>query len=111
MSIEKYKMIVAGLAAKTEEKQIRWKETAEENTFQVSFANYSVTLSAQDHFRRGTSYVVNILNAEGRSVDSFSDNLDGTYEPMAELYEKARRQALGADKALDEILTELKEAR
>lgn len=30
---------------------------------------------------------------------------------MAELYQKARRQALGGDKALDEILSELGDGR
>jgi len=52
------------------------------------------------------------LNAEGKVVDAFSHyDLGGDYEErMDNLYQNARRQALAADKALDEILTVLKGA-
>jgi hypothetical protein len=39
-------------------------------------------------------------------------NLGGGYQQrIAELFQKVRRQALGAEKAIDEILNALKDAR
>jgi hypothetical protein len=97
---------------KTDEGQLDWRETAWPDTFQVSFNNYSITFSRL--YTDGTlGYVGHILNFEGRTVDSFSDDdlKPEGLDRMAELYQKARRQALSADKALDEILSQLNDAR
>jgi hypothetical protein len=106
------------LLAKTESGKIKWQDTVEPNTFQVSFPNYSIILGhrilMQHAARPGIpTYEVSILNAEEKNVDSFTDqNLGGGYQQrIAELFQKVRRQALGADKALDEILNALKDAR
>jgi hypothetical protein len=112
MAADKYQHLVERLVAKTDRGEVDWKEAAGSDTFQVSFANYSLTLSVSQNREGSTLYVISILNSEGRTVDSFSDeDLDdggGRYYPiMGELYHKARRQALGVDKALDEILGQL----
>jgi hypothetical protein len=113
MAADKYQQLVERLAVKTDQGEVYWKEAAGPDTFQISFPNYSLTLSSQN--RQGSIlYVISILNSEGRTVDSFSDeDLDGDgrggryFTMMGELYHNARRQALGVDKALDEILGQL----
>lgn len=113
-SDNKYRQLVDQLFAKTEEGKIEWRETAETDTFQVSFAHYSITLAERRTTPRNLTYVVSILNSEGRRVDTFSDDFDwdpGYKKQLSELYQKARRQALSADKALDEILSQLSDTR
>jgi hypothetical protein len=115
MTALRYEKIVDLLAKKTEDNEIEWKESPISDIYQVSFANYSLTISEVYNSRQDvTDYVVSILNSEGNMVDSFSDvDLDkssgGTryLSILRDLYQNARRQALGVDKALDEILKEL----
>ena len=108
MSSEKYAQLVARLLAKTDEGKLEWRETVWPDTIQVSFPNYSITL-AEVYTYGELGYVGHILNSEGRTVDSFSDDdikREGL-DRMAALYQKGRRQALSAGKALDEILSQL----
>jgi len=108
MANERYFSILDRLIAKSRNRELDWKEGVFPQSFQVSFPNYSLTLGPQ--FRGNTKdYVVTILNSEGTAIDEFSDvDLgDGYFAQMDELYQSARRQALGVDKALDEILQEL----
>ena len=113
MTTEKYEKIVDGLARKTANDELEWKETADPNTFQVSFVNYSITIEERYVPEQNLpDYLVTIRNSEGNAIDSFSDTfLDqrsmGYYKVMRDIYQKARRQALGVDSALDEILNEL----
>lgn len=81
--------------------------------------NYAVILSEDVLTDDRVDYVVELMNADGRIIDRFSDvTLEGTdpspggghpnhFVRMRELYETARRQAFGVDQALDEILKEL----
>lgn len=109
MASEKYVQLVNRLLAKTDEGKLEWRETAWPDTMQVSFPNYSITL-AETHSDGELGYVGHILNSEGRTVDSFSDeDLREGLGQMAELYLKARRQALGGERALDEILSQLRD--
>ena len=95
--------------SKTASNELEWKEGVYSASFQVSFPNYSLTLSENQRERGGYDYVISILDADGSIIDTFSDiDLgEGYYSKMVELYQNARRQALGVDKALDEILNEL----
>ncbi len=111
MTLGKYEQLVDRLLTKTEAGEILWKETAEPATFQVPFPNYSITISYRKELL--PAVIVTILNSEGKSVDSFTqfDLRDEHAGKLSKLYENARRKALGAEKALDEILSELGGAR
>jgi hypothetical protein len=114
MAFEKYRQLIDELLSKTDQGRLQWQETAEPGSFQVSFPNYSVIISQESNppLPQNWRYRLRILNAEGRGVDWFSDyDLGDDYKArMADLYERARRQALGAEKAIDEILDVLKAA-
>jgi hypothetical protein len=113
MSLDKYQQLIDQLLAKTERGSLEWRETAEPDTFLSSFSNYSVILTRREHAPNYFVHIISILNSEGKKVDTFCDDMGwdpGYKQQLTDLYERARRQALGADKALDEILTQLKEA-
>jgi hypothetical protein len=105
----KYLQIVDRLIYKTNQRDIEWKEGVYPGAFQVSFPNYSLTLAPCEGEHGDTDYVIAVIDSDGNTIDTFSDvDLGGDYFPkLAELYQNARRQALGVDKALDEILDEL----
>ncbi|MGE5270661.1 MAG: hypothetical protein ACM3JG_13420 [Thiohalocapsa sp.] len=114
----KYLQLLDRLIQKTDAGELAWEETAAGDAFQVSFPNYAVILSEAET-PTTIDYVVELVNADGRIIDRFSDvTLERTdpssqrggprhFDRMKALFEVARRQALGVDKALDEILREL----
>jgi hypothetical protein len=106
----KYRQLISQLLEKTADGRLEWRETGEPNTFQVSFSNYSVLLSMGQTVPGGPVYRLQLLNSEGRAVDSFSAvEIGREYQEFAaDLYRHARRQALGAEKAVDAILDALK---
>jgi hypothetical protein len=111
MSYEKIIKIIKKLDAKTSSKEVSWEKTSSDNEFQASFSHISVRLmrAAND------LCYVNIYNLYGVSVEEVSDYelSDNGYEDEAglltALYEKAKRQALGVDEVLDELLDKLED--
>lgn len=109
-SSQKYVLLIDELLSSTAAGKLEWRETAEPDTFQVAFPDYSVTLTE----KQDATHVLSILNADGRRVDAFSDDAvwaAGYKMKLRELFSQARRQALSAEKALDEILNRLTGAR
>lgn len=115
----KYLQLLDRLIKKTEAGELKWEETAASNAFQVSFPNYTVILSEVESGDDAIDYVVELVNSDGRIIDRFSDvtlqqtdpNTSGErllhFNRMKGLFEASRRQALGVDQALDELLREL----
>jgi hypothetical protein len=117
MAAGKYEALLSRLVSKTNHNELDWRESPSADTFQTSFANYSVTISETEGRRGQIDYVVSLINSEGVVVDNISDtDLDSgsgdTYffQMLRGLYQAARRRALGVDNALDEILKELDDA-
>lgn len=117
MSSEKMTTLVQRLSEKTKPGEIDWEETSEPNTFQVAFPDYVVKIRYEIYEDKwgdsvGENFFVTILNDKGRVIDQV--DIGGLasilHEPniiLKELYAGARRKALGADKALDDILSKL----
>src|SRR5579872_3746369 len=104
---EKYKRLVVALAAKTLANEIDWKELPQPGVYLTSFRAYAVTIGEQQNRLDEdiSDYEISLLNADGLVVDRFRDvDLDegegGSpwFTNMRELYEQARRKALGSDK-------------
>jgi hypothetical protein len=97
------------LLEKTKAGDLSWEKTSKKGEFQVPFARYVILL-------RGSSDFPNLLltDQDGDIVEDLSSskamNYPGyqTFEELKQLYEAARRRALGADEALDEILKTLR---
>ena len=106
--------LITKLTASTSIGTIGWAETAEEGTYQTSFANSSVQISARygvdDEGDPLTEYMVSIFNKSGKLVDevsSFTAPSAQVRHDMEKMYEDARRIAMHADLTVSNILSEL----
>ncbi|GHV74123.1 hypothetical protein AGMMS49940_14250 [Spirochaetia bacterium] len=103
-----YAEIITGLLQKSQSKQVIWDVTTNDNMFVVYFENYSLTIA--QHGNQNETWVnIDLINNEGDKIDSFwiSDD-DPEWEIARDLFSIARRSALAIDKAIQEMLTELK---
>jgi len=88
-------------------------QTGRSDVFQTALPSYVLRLATAQG-RGGEDYIVSIVDAFGTVLESASD-VDvkkafpavQAYALMKELYEMARRSALGVDAALDSLLAEL----
>ena len=117
MSFDKHGHLVESLLDQSHAGALEWKPTARDSAFQVSFRANSLQISENQHpefVEEGVYYMISLINSEGLTVDTFTaadlrDLPDGKnyWSMMREIYQLARRTALGADKVLKDILGEL----
>ena len=121
MAYPKIANLVIRLYRKTANNDITWAASDVDRQFQKSFSSYSVRVSMEDDYdHRGNeidNYFISIFDSTGNIIERVSqtglrDELESlNYSPslVQELYELARRQALGVESALDSIISELDE--
>jgi len=102
--------IVLKLSEMTHAGKVEWEETENEGIYMVAFRDYAVRI-----WRAGADYFIGIYNAEGVKIEevsdvALSDDVSDAYTKMGDLYEAARRRAMGVEDALDGILDSLDEA-
>lgn len=119
MSYPRMKEVIKQLHRRTMEGDLPWEETEEEGVYQAAFPNSSVRLSerpAKNPDEPGMDYWVTIHNADGKLIDKVSDpdmrhdfEAEGvdSYDLLRELYNHARRTAMGVQDALSDILQRL----
>ena len=96
MADDKIVRLVRLLLEKTKAGEIKWEETSKLNIFQCSLSNYTLLISRQ------TLTVCNEVGDIIEEVDGQAPLKEGVR--LSELFELARRDAMGVEKALDEIL-------
>lgn len=108
--------LVEKLHLRTIDGDLKWEETEDDGIYQVAFPNFSVRVSGLQSRGETLDYWVTIYNADGKLIDGVSDvdlkdellKIDLTsYAFMKELYDYARRVAMGVNDALSEILASL----
>ena len=120
MQSEKYRQLVDKLAAKTDRHELEWKEGAYPGSFQVSFPDYSLLLSEKVRSEGFNipppDITMSIIDMSGSVIDEiYNFEIDGEgrerpyYLKMRDLYRMVRQQVLGANKAVEAILSELGE--
>jgi hypothetical protein len=110
MSNEKLINLVRRLSLSTSEGVINWGATEKSGVFQSSLAGYAVRVDARkSKVHAGENeYFITIIDPFGDVVEEMGDEeFDGGYSIMKNLYDSARRESLGVDKAIDEILKDL----
>jgi len=116
MAYSKLLKVVKQLGTRTSEGSVAWEETGKEGVFQASFPNYSVRISRSWHdFEESYDYYLRLYNQNGSVIEEVTQaglagpDLSGpeAYQLLEELYEGARRKAMGVDQALDTILDNL----
>jgi hypothetical protein len=104
--------LVQLLDKKTKDGEIQWERTETDGVFQHAFPDYSVRIAFhQEEF--ADYYVLIIYNAEGSVIESVTNDdleqegLRNAFSVMQEMYNTARRAAMGIDEALDDLLKHL----
>ena len=100
------------LTAATEAGQVKW-SAAQEAVFLWAGIGGSVSVSSRDGDGE-EPYALDVFNAAGLKVDTVGSEWVGEEQqpapwndPMARLYRAARRQALGGDQIVKDLLAEL----
>jgi hypothetical protein len=104
--------------ARSNEGKVRWEKTVDSGEYQAAFPHYSVrTFSRFNTEADVEDYFLQIFNDEGELVEEISDGefslmlgptaVPSGFKVMKDLYEVARRTAMGVEAALDTILAEL----
>lgn len=110
MSYPKIVKLIETLLSQTEAGTLQWAQTEKSEIFQASFPRYSIRIYPQnDRSNLQPDYFLQILNEVGEIVEVVSDPdlrdvMDMPFTKMQNLYEGARRNAMGVESALDEIL-------
>lgn len=116
MDSGKLHRLVATIFEQTEIGKLTWAATITSTVFQLDFRGYSVQIASYE-VGEGAWCEFRILNEEGELLEEVSGaELDSTREPHDEvsyrkalmrLFEMARRQALGTEKAIKSIFDQL----
>src|ERR1700722_11689569 len=108
MDNEKLGQLVAALLEKTTNGELSWKKTSNRDIYLTSFPKYSVTIEGPDY-----SPKFRLHNEDGETIEQLVlvTAPKDTIEQMTELFRLARRQSLGAEKAVDELLEILGQPR
>lgn len=116
-SLSKYAKLIDMLLLKTKEAKVGWDFDNGRSTVTVWNGDVLLTLKRNSDENFEDVYSLSLINRAGVFLESFSDtHLDGIptnddyasyFVKMRDLYELAKRQATGADKALDDLMKAL----
>lgn len=115
---ENYTSIINNIVEKTKAGKANWRETSDPDTVLLSFSEYSFMLckSEPNQWTRmmtmagtpTTTIEFRLISNEGKIVDSFElRQRDEHWELMNNLYEMARRKAMGVDNILKKLEKDL----
>lgn len=97
--------ILLKLLDRTEQEKIIWKSTVDERAFITVIGKNSVIIQ-QD--QRPFGFEMRVLDEQGREIDRLLfEQAESVQPPLRDLFDKARRMALGVDDQLDKLLHEL----
>lgn len=108
--------LVRRLFQMTQENKLQWVETAREGVYQLGIDDYIVRVAEEhgDDEKSPPNYVLRVCNAKGVVLeqvtdDDISERVHDAGEFMRDLYQRARRIAMGVETALDRIIQRLEE--
>lgn len=114
MELQKIVTLIERLSEKTTEGTVKWEESLFANSIyetQVGKHNIFVRERHEEEMS-DPDYFLGFYNSAHEEIDSFSDRdlrdvMSSSYKIMRELYRAAKRQALGVNKMVDDVLNEL----
>jgi hypothetical protein len=117
MADEKLANLVMKLQQGTEKGKVLWETTASDSMFQATLSGYIVQISQNpDPQSEDPDYMVTILNKDGQVIEAALNGELGqtavfanenAYRVMRNIFNRARRAALGGDQAIDAIISQL----
>ena len=114
MSYPRIAELVKKLADLTRQGKIKWEDTIDSGIFQYTMRSSTIKISQV--LSRENDYAsdikIEIFNKNGDYIEDVTDEdikdlLPKAYDTMLEMYENARRQAMGVEDILDDIFEEL----
>ena len=117
MADDKLLVLIQRLSDQTNQGNVKWEKTVDDGVFQASFPGYSIhilTRTSRIPQASDPDYVLEIYNDDGVLIEQADDvdfkdlGLDPPiFTTMEQMYTKARRMAMGVDRALDSLLGSL----
>lgn len=119
---DKYKALVARLLNGTKANTVSWDVDMFRGDIFTHQGGYKIVIGSGEDGEGAPFISIEVKDARGRVIDSFTDNdlskgiwlVDGyanSWLAMSELLHMARREAYGADEALDDILKALDDSK
>jgi len=120
MTKNKLVELVSRIEKKTISNSLTWETTADQNEFQTVLASFVVR--TREYYSFGETepdYEIKIIDGSGNILETITngdlfnilkdETIEGRhpYTVMSSIFKNAKRQALGIDKAIDSILSEL----
>jgi hypothetical protein len=111
MSYPKMALLVRKLLEKSRQGKIAWEQSPKAGVYQASFPEFTVQIGTRGR-EDETDVVLRIFNSGGQLVEEIADpelrgDIEKSFGVMMEIYETARRTAMGVEQALDKLLSEL----
>ena len=105
---EKVGQLIKVILEKTKAREVAWKKTSNKRQFLTVFPKYVVSVEGPDY-----SPTFRLHNEKGETIDEITipSLSSAAQEELKELLLIARRQALGGDQAVDELLRTLSEKK
>lgn len=115
MTYSKFYQFIDRLHEMTLRNKVQWEDTSLEDTYQANFPKYSVRIKRKAQPRDEDDFKISIFNEDGEAVEEFWDAelsrsaQSNYFTILRDIFETARRQALGTEEALDELLSALED--
>ena len=120
MKEEKLVDLVRKIDAKTDSGELSWEKTVSDEEFQANLSNSLLRIRREYTGSTDPDFVLTVLDKNGTELESISDAYlnrfwrrdivpDTAFAVMQRIFKAARRKALGVDKAIEGILSELGE--
>jgi hypothetical protein len=110
---EKLEKLINILHGRTMSGTVHWEETSDPGRFQTAFPGSTITIFTRQsrEFMDELDYALQIINDNGNLIEQvadtdFDDKAHG-FLIMKEMYEAARRIALGTEQTIDDLLSSL----
>src|SRR5713226_4678238 len=106
-------ILVERLHERTLSNKLLWEKTVDAGGYQVVFGGQSIKVARREDRDSwgallGYSFSLEIYDEEGTQIEEIRPgDLEESATQLKDLYEIARRQAVGVDKILDSLLSEL----
>jgi hypothetical protein len=109
MASPKFKEVIGELRDATDGGNLGWEGTADEESFRLGVSRGFIRVATWRNDDGARWYAVYLEDGNGQTIDELEGEDGSSNGYIArQLYESARRSALGADKLLDDILSKLK---
>jgi len=107
---EKFVELLKKLLVRTEAGQLRWRETADDDMFRLTFQSGMVRIGPDE--RPMKCYQAFLMTPDGRIVEEVRAlEEEALYDTLESLYFAARRQARESEGVLERLMAEIETSR